>query len=156
MMNASDALYREVIMDHQRSPRGDRPLDAPDAEASGRNPSCGDEVTLQLRYDGDRIAEVGVISRGCAISTASGSILAEMLTGRTLDEAREIVDVFRDAMQGDDFPDDVDLGDLEALEGVRKFPLRIKCALLPWVTLLDAMLAGDDDRRPRISTTEDQ
>lgn len=136
-----DELYREVILDHHRHPRGRRPLAHADLEASGLNPSCGDEVTLQLELDGDRIADVAVLGRGCAVSTASGSMLAEIVRGRTLDEAREIAERFKDLMHGAEVPDEVDLGDLEALTGVRKFPVRIKCALLPWVTLLDDALA---------------
>ncbi len=149
-----DALYREVVLDHHRHPRGDRPLERCDLEAAGQNPACGDEVTLQLRLDGERIAEVSVRSRGCAISTASGSILAELATGLTLAEARRLADVFKRALRGEDVPPDVDLGDLEALTGVRKFPVRVKCALLPWVTLLDAVLAREEGRAPRTATTE--
>jgi nitrogen fixation NifU-like protein len=142
-LSALDTLYREVVLDHHRHPRGNRRLDVFDAEAAGQNPSCGDEVSLQLRLDGDRIADVAVRSRGCAIATASGSMLAEIVRGRTLDEARLLADAFRAALRGDAAAPDVDLGDLgdlEALTGVRKFPVRVKCALLPWVTLLDAVL----------------
>ncbi len=136
-----DELYREVILDHHRHPRGRKPLDHPDVEAAGVNPSCGDEVTLQLELDGDRIADVAVLGRGCAVSTASGSMLAELIRGRTVEEARRIAERFREVMHGEAAPEAVDLGDLEALTGVRKFPVRIKCALLPWVTLLDDALA---------------
>jgi nitrogen fixation NifU-like protein len=140
-LNALDTLYREVVLDHHRHPRGNRRLPACDVEAAGQNPSCGDEVSLQLRLDGDRIADVAVFSHGCAISTASGSMLAEIVRGLTLDQARRLAGVFKDAMHGDAVPAEIDLGDLEALTGVRKFPVRVKCALLPWVTLLDAVLA---------------
>ena len=115
-------------------------MQQPNLEASGVNPSCGDEVTLQLEIEGDRIKEVAVLGRGCAVSTASGSMLAEIIRGRTVDEARQIAEVFKEMMQGEDIPEELDLGDLEALTGVRKFPVRIKCALLPWVTLLDDAL----------------
>ncbi|MHB8079511.1 MAG: Fe-S cluster assembly sulfur transfer protein SufU [Candidatus Krumholzibacteriia bacterium] len=146
--DALDSLYREVVLDHHRHPRGNRRLERCDLEASGQNPSCGDDVSLQLRLDGDRIADVAVFSHGCAISTASGSMLAEIVRGRTLAEARQIADVFKAAMHGDDLPAEIDLGDLEALTGVRKFPVRIKCALLPWITLLDAVLARQADGGP--------
>lgn len=152
---ALDALYREVVLDHHRHPRGNRRLDVCDVEAAGRNPSCGDEVTLQLRYDGDRVADVAVRSRGCAISTASGSILAEMIRGLTVAEARRVADVFKAALQGEEVPAEIDLGDLEALTGVRKFPVRVKCALLPWVTLLDAVLADGRGPGPRLSAGGD-
>ena len=139
-MNALDQLYREVILDHHRHPRGRHRLHQIDVEASGLNPSCGDEVTLQLELDGDRIKDVAVDGRGCAVSTASGSILAELIQGLTLDEARRIAEHFKNVMHGEEVPAEIDMGDLEALTGVRKFPVRIKCALLPWVTLLNAAL----------------
>ncbi len=151
--DALDSLYREVVLDHHRHPRGHEPLAHPDRQASGRNPACGDEVTLQLALDGDRIADVGVLSRGCAISTSSGSMLAEMVKGLTLADARRVADAFRHLLKGEDAPRELDLGDLEALTGVRKFPVRIKCALLPWVTLLEATLAGPG-RAAGVSTTE--
>ena len=149
-----DDLYREVILDHHRNPRGREPLADPEVEAEGKNPSCGDEVTLQLKFDGDTIAEVGVLAEGCAISTSSGSMLADLVEGRTVAEAERIADAFRAVMHGEEFPADVDLGDLEALEGVQKFPVRIKCAVLPWVTLLDAVLAHRQGRAPKPVSTE--
>ncbi len=151
---ALDQLYREVILDHHRHPRGRHALDHADIEAGGTNPSCGDEVTLQLQLEGDRIADVAVMSRGCAVSTASGSILAELVKGHTIAEARRIAEVFKEMMHGDELPDELDLGDLEALTGVRQFPVRIKCALLPWVTLLDAAVAEAEGRRSGTVTTE--
>jgi len=149
-----DELYREVVLDHHRSPRGASALDSFDVQASGKNPSCGDEVTLQVRFDGDRIDAVGVLSQGCAISTASGSMMAEVIEGLTVDQAQAVADRFKAVMHGGEFPVDVELGDLEALAGVKQFPVRIKCALLPWVTLLDAMLAHHQGRRPETISTE--
>ena len=150
-----DSLYREVVLDHHRHPRGNDPLTDFDVQAAGKNPSCGDEVTLQLKFDGDRIAEVGVISSGCAISTSSGSMLAELINGLTMAEAEQVAAAFKRVLHGETFPTEVDLGDLEALAGVQKFPVRIKCALLPWVTLLDAVLAHRQGRRPDPISTED-
>jgi len=151
-----DELYREVILDHHRAPRGAGTLDAPDLEAAGKNPSCGDELTLQLRLDGERIAEVSAVTCGCAIATASGSILAELITGRTLAEVRELADAFREHMHGDDdeLPDALDPGDLDVLTGVRRFPARIKCALLPWMTVLEALASHEQSRLADVSTTE--
>lgn len=149
-----DALYREVVLDHHRHPRGARPLASPDIEASGKNPSCGDEVTLQMSFAGDRIADVGVLTQGCAISTSSGSMMAELVKGRTTTEAAELAERFRQVMHGESFPTTVDLGDLEVLEGVKQFPVRVKCALLPWITLLDAVLARREGREPRPINTE--
>jgi nitrogen fixation NifU-like protein len=150
-MNAMDSLYREVVLDHHRHPRGSKVLAQPDREVRGQNPSCGDDVLLQLELDGERIVRVGVHSHGCAISTASGSMLAEIVEGLTLSEARRLADAFKQLLQSEEAPAEIDLGDLEALVGVRRFPVRIKCALLPWVTLLDAIL--EDHRRPGIQVS---
>jgi nitrogen fixation NifU-like protein len=150
-----DALYREVVLDHHRHPRGAEPLDDHDVQAAGKNPSCGDEVTLQVRFGADdRIDAVGVLSEGCAISTSSGSMMAELIEGRSLQEVKDLAERFKEVMHGDTFPTDVDLGDLEALEGVKKFPVRVKCALLPWITLLDAILAHREGRDPDPISTE--
>lgn len=143
-----DDLYREVILDHHKSPRGSEPLADYDVQAEGQNPACGDEVTLQLKFAGDRIADVGVMARGCAISTSSGSMLAEIVRGLSVAEAREVAAAFKQVLHGDTFPAEIDLGDLTALAGVGKFPVRIKCAVLPWVTLLDAILAHKEGRQP--------
>jgi len=156
-MNAGmDDLYREVILDHHRSPRCREPLACADAEAAGRNPSCGDEVTLQLAFDEDRISGISVRTAGCAIATASGSILGELLVGRTLEEARRLAEAFRLIMHDEhaELADDLDPGDLEVLTGVRKFPVRVKCALLPWITMLEAVTARDEGRTSGPATTE--
>lgn len=140
-----DSLYREVVMDHHRSPRGTTLLDAPSVEAHGHNPSCGDDVRMQLDVEGGRIAKVAVLTQGCAVSRASGSMLAELVEGLRVDDARRVADLFRRTMNGEQGLTEVDLGDLEALTGVRQFPVRIKCALLPWVTMLDALLRAETE-----------
>ena len=145
-----------MILDHHRSPRCREPLAHADAEAAGRNPSCGDEVTLQLAFDEDRISGVSVQTAGCAIATASGSILGELLKGRTQAEAGRLAEAFRQIMRSEDgeLDDDLDPGDLEVLTGVRKFPVRVKCALLPWITLLEAVAARREGRPVGKTTTE--
>jgi nitrogen fixation NifU-like protein len=156
-MNAGmDDLYREVILDHHRSPRGATPLPMADAVASGKNPACGDEVTLELKFDGERIAAAAVLSKGCAIATASGSILAELVIGRTRAEAVRLAEAFRALMHAPEgeLDDALDSGDLEALTGVRNFPVRVKCALLPWITLLEAVAAAEQGRAAAPTTTE--
>jgi len=132
-----DDLYREVIMDHYRSPRYHDPIDAPDVTAEGYNPLCGDEVTLQLTCQDGRVEEVGVQVRGCSISQASGSMMAEQLVGKTLAEVEVFIDTFQRMMHGERVEDVEEIlgEDVEALSGVRKFPVRVKCALLPWTTL---------------------
>jgi len=136
-----DALYREVVMDHHRHPRGRKHLDHSHATADGENPVCGDTVSIQVAFEdeGQRIADVAVNGQGCAISTASGSILSEMLVGLTLDQARHLADQLVAMMHGQHPDTEIDLGDLEALSGVKQFPARIKCALLPWMTLVQAL-----------------
>ncbi len=151
---ALDELYREVVLDHHRRPRGRTPLARVDARAHGFNPVCGDEVRLAVALDGERIAGVEVQGRGCAICTASGSIMAELVPGRTGAEADALAETCRGVMHGTPAPEDADIGDLEALEGVRKFPVRVKCAMLPWVTLADALRAWREGAAEASSTTE--
>lgn len=142
-----DDLYREVILDHYRHPRRRGTLEHPDAHADGQNPLCGDEISIDLALDGDRIADVRIRGRGCSISQASASMMAEAITGKTLAQARDLMHRFKAMMDiepGE--PPGLDaarpgavLGDLEALQGVRRFPVRIKCADLPWATLAQAL-----------------
>jgi nitrogen fixation NifU-like protein len=134
-----DEIYRDVVLDHYRSPRGRKQLESPDARAEGKNPLCGDEIEIELIWDGDTIKDVAVRGHGCSISVASGSMLAELLPGKTRQEAEKLMDAFKSMMHGEALPDGIDIGDLDALEGVSKFPVRIKCALLAWTTLKDAL-----------------
>jgi nitrogen fixation protein NifU and related proteins len=134
-----DALYREVVMDHHRNPRGRKHLEHSHATADGENPVCGDTVAVEIALDQGRIADVSVNGHGCAISTASGSILSEMLVGLDLGQARHLADQLVAMMHGQDPDTEIDLGDLEALGGVKQFPARIKCALLPWMTMVQAL-----------------
>lgn len=143
---ALDELYREVILDHYRNPRRKGSLDGDHIHAEGQNPSCGDEFSLDLRVEGDTVSDVAIQGIGCSISQASGSMMAEALIGKTLPEVVEMTDKFKRMMgivEGDNpvdgnRPGSV-LGDLEALQGVRKFPVRVKCADLPWTTLESAL-----------------
>jgi len=132
-----DDLYRHVILDHHRNPRNTVKLNAPEVEYEEYNPICGDGVVLQLKLDSGRIHKAAFQGQGCSISQASASILTESVLGKSLDEAEVLSRAFRQMMQGNapsnEEPDG--LGDLEALQGVRKFPVRIKCALLAWAAL---------------------
>ncbi len=136
-----DELYEEIILDHYRNPRNNRELDAPDLEIEADNPFCGDEIKIQLKFEDDRAAGVSVAGRGCAISQSSASLLAELSQGRTREEMKNSVTLVRRMMRGEELSDSEldDLGDLEALRGVRKYPVRIKCALLSWVALEDML-----------------
>jgi len=152
-----DALYREVVLDHYRKPRGRKDLSDPDVENQGLNPVCGDEVRVALKMKDGHIQDAAIQSRGCAISVASGSMLAEHLIGKTGPEVERLLEAFRGMLHGREVPEGVDLGDLEALEGVRHLPVRVKCALLAWTTLRDALRTFDESgaHRPSSpSTTE--
>ncbi len=137
-----DDLYREVILDHYRSPRNRRSLESVDIETRGFNPFCGDEVVLQLKLDqAGLIDEISQGGHGCSISQASASILSDLVRGKTLEEGEKLSGAFREMMRGEELSNDQlnAMGDLEALQGVRKFPIRIKCALLPWAALDDGV-----------------
>jgi nitrogen fixation NifU-like protein len=143
---AIDELYREVILDHHRNPRHKGRLGGDHIHAEGENPSCGDEFSLDLAVRDATVEDAAIQGQGCAISQASGSMMAEAIVGKSLDEVRHLAHQFKVMMaivEGDS-PVDPErpgavLGDLEALQGVRKFPVRIKCADLPWATLEDAL-----------------
>lgn len=141
-----EELYREVILDHYRNPRNRGKLSDPDASADGSNPLCGDDVHIDLALDGELIVAVGVTGQGCSISQASASMMSEAVAGRTVADAEELTARFKGMMSIEQADPGLDperpgaaLGDLEALQGVRKFPVRIKCADLPWTTLTAAL-----------------
>ena len=143
---ALEELYREVILDHYRNPRHKGSLSHVDFHAEGLNPSCGDEFSLDLAVADGVIVEVATQGQGCSISQASGSMMADIIKGKTVAEVAEISSNFKLMMAIDEGENPIDparpgavLGDLEALQGVRKFPVRIKCADLPWTTLADAL-----------------
>jgi len=135
---ALDDLYREVILDHYSHPRNKGELPDPDIKVEGANPLCGDELSIFVKLDGGRVAEVRFVGRGCSISQASASMMTEQIKGKTLDEARALAGRFRAMMQGEAVSED-ELGELMALQGVRKFPVRVKCATLSWVALEQGM-----------------
>ncbi len=140
--DGTDNLYKEIILEHYRHPRNAQPLAKPDATCEGNNPLCGDQVVVQVKLRRGRVEDISVQSRGCSISRASGSIMAEAVLGRTASEALALHRRFSDAVQGSG-PHLSGAGDLEALQGVRKFPGRTQCALLPWTTLKRALAAAD-------------
>lgn len=154
MASALDDLYRELILDHYRRPRHRGRIEPYDAEAQGYNPLCGDDLTLWLRLEDGRIAAVGTESKGCSISQASASMMSERLIGLTLPEVEQLIDAFKGMMLQGAEPDPDVLGDLEALQGVKRYPVRIKCALLPWNTLVEALKQIAGERRGRPATSE--
>lgn len=137
-----DDLYQEIILDHYKSPRKKGLLPNPDAKAEGFNPFCGDQVVLTMEVGHDsRISQVGFEGQGCSISQASASMMSAHLEGKTIEEAAELVRTFKGIMQGEEITEEQEdeLGEIAALQGVRQFPVRIKCALLGWTTLQDAI-----------------
>ena len=138
------ALYQDIILDHYKNPRGRGLLDSSLGSASHVNPTCGDEVTVQLDLDADGGLVIGYEGQGCSISQASASVMVELLSGLAMPEAEGIRLAFVDLMhsQGRAEPDEEVLGDAVAFVGVAKYPARIKCALLPWMALQDAGIKG--------------
>ncbi len=148
-------LYQEMILDHSRNPRNRGPLEEARLRAEGRNPVCGDQVTVWVDVDEDGvIRRVTFDGKGCAISTASASLMTEALVGRSVDEARRLFEEVHDMLTGDPAGEQeaeasgrADLGKLEVLSGVKEFPMRVKCASLPWHTFLAALEGRDDPAR---------
>jgi nitrogen fixation NifU-like protein len=134
-----EELYRETVVDHYRRPRNRRRLESPTVAHAGENPFCGDRVEIGLKVDGDRIAEIGFHGAGCAISQASASMLTELVQGGTLAEAEALVDRFVRVIETGQEEGDDALGDAAVLTGVRRFPVRARCALLAWMTLREAI-----------------
>lgn len=143
-MSGLEELYKEVILDHYRAPRNRGRCDPSDVDLHRDNPLCGDEVHLYARIADGAVECVTFEGRGCSISQASTSMMTEKSKGKTLEEVEDIAFTFKRMMQGEN-PEDLDrLGDLVALQGVQKYPVRIKCALLGWNTMLEALKAYRD------------
>jgi nitrogen fixation NifU-like protein len=134
------ALYQEMILDHYRRPRNKGEIENPDETIVMKNPLCGDEITVQVRYDGDAVADVGFVGRGCSISQASASMMTQLIKGKKRDEIEGLRSRFREMVMGDETAqEDKSLGSLRALGGVAKFPARVKCALLAWNALEEGL-----------------
>lgn len=132
-------LYKEVILDHYRSPRNKGRLDPYDIVLERNNPLCGDEIELFLKFDGDKLEGISFDGKGCSISQASASMMAERLQGASIKDAADLAGGIKRMMAGEEEGDDDELGELIALKGVVKYPVRIKCALLGWDTLVEAL-----------------
>ena len=141
-VTTEEDLYRDTLLEHSRSPHNCRTLESPTHQHAGLNPLCGDEVELQLKIDGDRVVEAGFQGSGCLISQASASMLMQLLEGRTLAEVRDLIGLFKGWMKDrkDQECPEI-LGDFLAMTGVKNYPVRIKCALLSWTTLEQALKA---------------
>src|SRR5438093_8394928 len=136
-----DDLYKEVILDHYKSPRNKRPMPEAELSSSKNNPLCGDEITVFAHVEDGTIANVSFQGQGCSISQSSASMLTEAVKGKSIDDAEKLAADFRGMMAGEVEPDEDEFGDLVALKGVVKYPIRIKCAVLAWDVLQEA-LAG--------------
>ena len=149
-----EELYRQVILDHYRNPRHRGHLDHPDGSAAGSNPLCGDEITVELNFDDDAVSDIAVSGQGCSISQASASMMTDAVLGKDRKEIDELIHSFKTMMSIEDGDGGIldperpgaVLGDLESLQGVRKFPVRIKCADLAWTTLEQALDGLSDPR----------
>ena len=132
-----DDLYQDIVMDHSRRPRNYGPLENPTSSNDGYNPLCGDEVTVFLRLEDNKVAEVSFQAEGCAISKSSASMMTEGIKGKTVVDAMKVFEAFRSLLTQDQLDDQQIelLGDLEILRGVSHYPARIKCATLSWHTL---------------------
>ena len=145
-MSQLDELYREVILDHYRNPRRRGSLSGEHLHADGTNPSCGDEFSVDIRIEDGIVIDAAMQGQGCSISQASGSMMMDAIVGMSVDDIQDLAQKFKVMMTIEEGEDPLDpdrpgtaLGDLEALQGVRKFPVRITCAGLAWTTLEDAL-----------------
>ncbi len=142
-MAGLEDLYREIILDHYRTPRNRGELDPPALSADGHNPLCGDEIRISVAVQDGVVTDVRFSGSGCSISQSSASMMTSAIKGKPVEQVKSIVRRFKQMMTIDEEDTEIDesinLGDLEALQGVVKFPVRIKCATLGWNTLLDAL-----------------
>jgi nitrogen fixation protein NifU and related proteins len=145
-------LYRDVILDHNRRPRNFGALEPADASVEGFNPMCGDHLTLRLRLDRETISDIRFEGQGCAISTASASLMTEAVKGKSRAEALQLFDRIHRLLTVDAAPPAEELGKLAALSGVREYPARVKCASLCWHTLASALKSSDLMSLPAVST----
>jgi nitrogen fixation NifU-like protein len=136
---ALDDIYKEVILDHYKNPRNKRDLPGAELSSTQNNPLCGDEITVFVHEDGDTIAEVTFKGAGCSISQSSASMMTEAVSGKPVADALALAADFRGMMAGEVEPDEDGFGDLVALKGVVKYPIRIKCAVLAWDVLQEAL-----------------
>jgi nitrogen fixation NifU-like protein len=144
-------LYQETILDHGKNPRNYGEIEGADHRAEGHNPLCGDRITIYVKAPHGVVEEVGFDGAGCAISTASASMMTQALKGKPVEQCREIFEIFHDLLTGKAELDDAapKLGKLQVFAGVREFPIRVKCATLAWHTLRAAL-----DREEEAITTE--
>jgi len=143
-MNEMEELYREIILDHNKRPRNFRKMEGHTHHADGHNPLCGDEIEVFVKVEDGKIVDISFQGEGCAISKSSASLMTTALKGKTLDEAKKECDIVVSMLSGKSEASAADeLGDIAALQGVRQFPARIKCATLSWHTLEESLNGGE-------------
>ncbi|WP_246945660.1 Fe-S cluster assembly sulfur transfer protein SufU [Bacillus pinisoli] len=130
--NNLDTLYRQVIMDHYKNPRNKGSLEDGNVTIDMNNPTCGDRIQIQMKIVDGKVEEVKFDGEGCSISLSSASMMTQAIKGQPIETALQLSKTFSDIMQSKEYDDSIDLGDIEALQGVSKFPARIKCATLAW------------------------
>jgi SUF system NifU family Fe-S assembly protein len=139
-MNNLDHLYREIIMEHYKNPRNQGLVDNQDYKSNRiKNPSCGDDITIQVLVEDGVVKDVKQEATGCSISVASASVLTELVIGKTVEEAKKIVDTYINMVTNKAFDESVDLEEAAVFSGVKKFPARIKCASIAWVAFKDSL-----------------
>ncbi|TMU84502.1 SUF system NifU family Fe-S cluster assembly protein [Bacillus sp. BHET2] len=143
--NNLDQLYRQVIMDHYKNPRNKGSLEDGSFTIDMNNPTCGDRIHLTLKVEDGVVSDAKFDGEGCSISMASASMMTQAVKGKDIEKALKLSKIFSDMMQGNDYDDDVDLGDIEALQGVAKFPARIKCATLAWKAMEKGVQEGEQE-----------
>ncbi|MCC8438163.1 SUF system NifU family Fe-S cluster assembly protein [Brevibacillus sp. M2.1A] len=145
-MSSLDDLYRRVIMDHYQKPRNRGKLEESDGLIVNlNNPTCGDSISLSLKVEDGKVVDAKFLGEGCSISMSSASMMTDAVKGKPVAEAMELSQKFSDMMQGKEIDDSIDLGDIEALSGVAKFPARIKCATLAWKALEQGVKQAEQD-----------
>ena len=138
-----DDIYKEVILDHYKKPRNKRDMPEAERSCSRNNPLCGDEITVFVHEEAGKVLDVSFLGRGCSISQSSASMMTEAVAGKTVEEAERLIKDFRGMMTGEVDPSEEELGDLVALKGVVRYPIRIKCAMLAWDVLQEALQGSD-------------
>ena len=142
-MSNIEALYQEVILDHNRKPRNFREMENADRRIEGRNPLCGDEITLWLKLEGDKVSDISFMGQGCAVSKSSASLMTSTVKGKTVDETLALFERFHQMITGKLADGEREkMGSLAALGGVSRFPIRVKCASLAWHALRSALEQG--------------
>jgi nitrogen fixation protein NifU and related proteins len=140
---ALDEIYKETILDHYKNPRNKHELAGAELSCSRNNPLCGDEITVFVHKEDGKVAGITFLGQGCSISQSSASMMTEAVNGKSVQEAERLIGDFRGMMAGDAEPDEDEFGELVALKGVVKYPIRVKCAVLAWDVLQEALSGGD-------------